>query len=96
MLCSVYKSIRKDGAYLYVMKKGDFSQVPEQLMTMFGPPSLMMTFNLEGRKLAHVDVNKVKASLESDGFFLQLPPPPENVLETYKAMKAAQMQSHTE
>jgi uncharacterized protein YcgL (UPF0745 family) len=37
-----------------------------------------------------VDVEKVKASLQNEGFFLQLPPPPENLLEKYKEQKAQQ------
>jgi uncharacterized protein YcgL (UPF0745 family) len=88
MLCTVYKSSKKEGTYLYVEKKDDFSRVPETLLTMFGKPILVMTFNLAGRDLARVDVEKVRASIKDEGFFLQLPPPPENELENYKARKA--------
>ncbi|MFB9133695.1 YcgL domain-containing protein [Vibrio sp. AK197] len=90
MLCTIYKSTKKEGAYLYVPKKDDFSQVPDTLMAMFGKPSLVMMINLDGRDLAQVDVAKVKQSLIDDGFFLQLPPPPENLLEKYKEQKAKQ------
>lgn len=88
MLCSIYKSNKKEGAYLYIPKKDDFSDVPDSLMEMFGKPFFVMVIKLDGRKLAQVDIEKVKASLQSDGFFLQLPPPPENLLETYKKEKA--------
>lgn len=87
MLCSIYKSTKKEGAYLYISKKDDFSSVPEPLMTMFGKPVFVMVIKMDGRKLAQVDIEKVKVSLEEDGFFLQLPPPPENLLETYKKQK---------
>ncbi|NCG70007.1 hypothetical protein GWK93_03210, partial [Vibrio parahaemolyticus] len=76
--------------YLYIPKKDDFSQVPDTLMQMFGKPIPVMTIKLDGRKLAQVDIEKVKASLQNDGFFLQVPPPPENLLEKYKEQKAQQ------
>ncbi|MDA0147052.1 YcgL domain-containing protein [Vibrio sp. LaRot3] len=88
MLCAIYKSSKKEGAYLYLPKKDDFSQVPDQLMQMFGKPTMVMVVKLEGRTLAQVDVEKVKQSLNSDGFFLQLPPPPKNLLDEYKEQKA--------
>lgn len=90
MLCTIYKSTKKEGAYLYVPKKDDFSQVPDTLMSMFGKPSLVMMINLDGRELAQVDIEKVRQSLKEDGFFLQLPPPPENLLDQYKERKAQQ------
>lgn len=90
MLCSIYKSTIKDGAYLYVPKRDNFSDVPEELMKMFGKPVFVMMIKLDGRKLAQVDVNKVQASIQEQGFFLQLPPPPENVLEQFKDLMAAQ------
>ncbi|WP_428771532.1 YcgL domain-containing protein [Vibrio sp.] len=93
MLCSIYKSSKKEGTYLYVPKKDDFSQVPDSLMQMFGKPQFVMVIKLDGRKLAQVDIEKVTASLESDGFFLQLPPPPENLLEQYKERKKQQTQT---
>ena len=89
MFCSIYKSTKKQGAYLYIEKKDDFSSVPKELMGMFGTPTMVMVVNLAGRTLASVDVEKVKASIKQEGFFLQLPPPPENLLEKYKQDKAA-------
>lgn len=86
MLCTIYKSAKKEGTYLYVAKKDDFSQVPEQLMQMFGKPILVMTLNITSRELAQVDVAKVKNDLVEQGFFLQLPPQKENVLEEFKAL----------
>ncbi|WED22576.1 YcgL domain-containing protein [Vibrio sp. JC009] len=90
MLCSIYKSTKKDGAYLYIPKRDDFSQVPEQLMQMFGKPTFVMLIKLDERKLAQVDIEKVKESLNEQGFFLQLPPPPENVLEQFKELNRKQ------
>jgi hypothetical protein len=90
MLCSIYKSSKKEGTYLYVSKKDDFSQVPDALMQMFGKPSFVMVIKMQGRTLAQVSIEKVKESLKSDGFFLQVPPPPVNELELHKERKAQQ------
>jgi uncharacterized protein YcgL (UPF0745 family) len=93
MLCSIYKSSKKEGTYLYIPKKDDFSQVPDTLMQMFGKPTLVMVVKLEGRTFAQVNIERVKESLENEGFFLQLPPPPQNLLEQYKQQKAQQKES---
>lgn len=37
-------------------------------MQMFGKPSHVMTVNLEGRSLALVNIEKVKESLNNEGF----------------------------
>tara|TARA_Y100001956_G_C4073037_1_gene164796 strand:+ start:186 stop:473 length:288 start_codon:yes stop_codon:yes gene_type:complete len=93
MLCAIYKSSKKEGAYLYIPKKDDFSQVPDTLMQMFGKPIMVMVIKLDGRQLASVDIEKVKKSLDEEGFFLQLPPPPKNLLDEYKEQKKARQQS---
>lgn len=91
MLCSIYKSSKKEGTYLYIPKRDDFSQVPDALKQMFGKPIFVMLVNLQQRQLAQVNVDKVKESLQEQGFFLQLPPPTENLLEQHKERKASQM-----
>ncbi len=90
MLCAIYKSSKKVGAYLYIVKKDDFSKVPEALMQMFGKPTMVMVVKLQGRSLAQVDVEIVKQSLIDAGYFLQLPPPAKNLLDEYKEQKARQ------
>ena len=93
MLCAIYKSPKKEGTYLYINKKDDFSAVPEALMNTFGVPQLVMVLKLqEGRQLAQADVEKVKVALADTGFYLQVPPPVTNLLEQYKAEKAAKNQ----
>ncbi len=59
-------------------------------MQMFGKPIPVMTIKLDGRKLAQVDIEKVKASLQNDGFFLQVPPPPEKPIRKVQRQKAQQ------
>lgn len=86
MICAVYKSPKKDEMYLYLPKRGDFSKVPEPLLAVFGTPVFVTLLNLTGeRKLAREDTGKVLENLDGQGFHLQMPPPPENLLAEHKA-----------
>lgn len=86
MLCAIYKSARKAQTYLFVNKRDDFATVPDELMKMFGTPNLVTLINLATKdKLAMADLEKVKTSLVEQGFYLQLPPPPEDLLKEHKA-----------
>lgn len=77
MQCYIYKSLKKDELYLYLKKKDDFSDIPEPLFKNFGPLQFVMELDLTPeRKLAREDAKKVLASLDSQGFFVQLPPAP--------------------
>ncbi|MBS3797619.1 YcgL domain-containing protein [Pseudoalteromonas sp. BDTF-M6] len=82
MLCAVYKSKKKADTYLYLPKRDDFSDVPQPLMDMFGTPQFVMLINLATKtQLALADLAKVKEQLSEQGFYLQLPPPTENMLD---------------
>lgn len=76
-LVRVYRSTRKQEMYLYVDARADLGPVPDELMARFGKPvealSLMLTAD---RTLARADAVRVLECIESDGFYLQLPPPP--------------------
>jgi uncharacterized protein YcgL (UPF0745 family) len=86
MLCVVYKSPNKEGAYLYLERRDDFRQVPTALLDTFGKPQLITVLNLAKREhLAQIDIHKLQAALKTQGFYLQLPPPPVNLLEQHKA-----------
>ena len=86
MLCAIYRSNKKDQTYLYVNQRDDFSQVPESLMSVFGVPALVTMTNLDTKKkLALADLDKVKQSLKEQGYYLQLPPPKEDLLAQHKA-----------
>ncbi|MGK2960085.1 MAG: YcgL domain-containing protein [Candidatus Malihini olakiniferum] len=81
MFCVIYRSTKRDQTYLYVDKKNNFYLVPEALMKSFGTPHLVMILPLDGsKKLVSADIKKVKLALKEAGFYLQLPPPPENLL----------------
>lgn len=87
MYCVIYRSSKREQTYLYVEKKDDFSRVPAELMKSFGLPHLVMLLPLDGsKKLASADIEKVKQMLKEQGFYLQLPPPPENLLDELQAI----------
>jgi len=74
MFCTIYKSPKKSGAYLYLADKDDFAAVPNVLLTMLGDLSYLMELELRPeRKLAQEDVREVIRSLQEQGWFLQLP-----------------------
>ena len=86
MLCAIYKSARKAQTYIFVKTRDDFSSVPDGLMKTYGTPQLVTLVNLATKnKLAMADLEKVKANLDEAGFYLQLPPPQEDLLKTHKA-----------
>lgn len=86
MLCTIYKSSKKSQTYLFVKQRDDFSSVPAPLMSMFGTPTLVTVMNLANKeKLALADIDKVKENLNGQGYYLQLPPPQENLLDQHKA-----------
>ncbi|NRA70158.1 MAG: YcgL domain-containing protein [Gammaproteobacteria bacterium] len=84
MLCSVYKSSKKADTYLYIAKRDDFSPVPSLLMEKFGRPIFVMIVPLQKRDLAVAENEKVIAKIKQQGFYLQIPPPVEDLLKSFK------------
>jgi len=75
MQCFVYKGSRKTDTYLYVTKEGDFSQIPDALLTLLGDLEQVLTVDLTMReKLANADIQVVSKQLESQGYYVQMPP----------------------
>ena len=73
--CWVYRSPRKEGMYIYLMREGAFELLPELLLQRFGKPELVMQLELHPeRQLAREDVLKVLGNLQDQGYHLQLPP----------------------
>ncbi|MBQ4877838.1 YcgL domain-containing protein [Pseudoalteromonas luteoviolacea] len=90
MLSAVYKSSKKADTYLFVEKRDDFSKVPEPLMSTFGTPIFVMLVDLARReKLGVADLSTVKEKLTEQGFYLQIPPPEENLLDEFKKRNGA-------
>jgi uncharacterized protein YcgL (UPF0745 family) len=75
MPCYIYKSLKKHLLYLYISQKDDFSRVPAELLQSLGTLEFVLELELTPeRKLAKEDSQKVLASLQNKGFFVQLPP----------------------
>jgi len=75
MQCFIYKSLKKDYLYLYLVNKDDFSKVPEELLSNFGKLEFVMDIELSAeRKLAREDPQKIIECLKHQEFFVQLPP----------------------
>lgn len=97
MLCVIYKSTKKEQTYLFVKTRDDFSTVPEPLMLTFGTPTLVTIINLATKeKLAFADLVKVKANLNGQGYYLQLPPPKEDLLKQHLADMTEQNEAKKE
>jgi uncharacterized protein YcgL (UPF0745 family) len=74
-LVEIYRGTRKPGAYLYVDKARGLTDVPAALLGQFGEPEPVMTLLLDARrKLARADATQVLATIEEQGYYLQMPP----------------------
>ncbi len=70
---------------MFIKQRDKFEDVPKALMAMFGTPTLVTIVNLANKdKLGLADINKVKTNLIDPGYYLQLPPPEEDLLKTHK------------
>ncbi len=87
-ICSIYKSSKREEMYLYVEKSNGLKDVPEALMQLFGKPTKVMDAILTPQKqLARIDINKLLEELRVNGFYLQMPPPQENLLDEHLKMQ---------
>ena len=81
MLCQVYSGSRKAETYLYVEFGREHSTLPEALLEQLGELSQVMILDLAKREqLANADIQLVRSALQEQGFYLQLPPGPEEYL----------------
>lgn len=75
VISEIYRSPKEEGMYLYVKKEEGLTRVPEALLQKFGQPQPAMVLVLTpAKKLARVAIEKVLESLETHGYYLQLPP----------------------
>ncbi|VUD69019.1 Protein YcgL [Thalassocella blandensis] len=75
LITQIYRSTKKEGAYLYTILGSNVNELPEALLKQLGKlePAMVLKLN-EDRKLAQADVKKVIHSLQENGYYLQLPP----------------------
>jgi uncharacterized protein YcgL (UPF0745 family) len=76
MQCYVYRSRRKQGSFLFLPEKDNFTRVPTVLLNIFGTPEFSFDFHLDdGRKLVlKIEAREIRRVMQENGFFLQLPP----------------------
>jgi len=78
ILCSIFRSERQEGAYLYTPFKTDsnaLAEVPGELLAQLGTLTEVMKLKLTpDRKLAQANTTRVIQQLEEKGYYLQLPP----------------------
>lgn len=75
IICTIYRSERKAGAYLYTTMQQGLEPVPAGLLGQLGELVEVMAITLEpGRKLANADIETVMVALKEQGFYLQMPP----------------------
>lgn len=73
--CDIYKGSKRQEMYLYVPSETGLKQVPEQLLATFGELQLVMSLVLDQtKKLARAEISTVMAELQSQGYYLQMPP----------------------
>jgi hypothetical protein len=64
--------------YLYVDRQEGTARVPQELLSRFGEPEEALSLELTPeRSLARVQGNTVLEAIELSGYYLQLPPAPD-------------------
>lgn len=80
MKAYVYRSAKRDDTYVYLRDAGDFSVLPPPLAERLGALTQVMELELTPeRRLARADVAVVRENLAQVGYFLQLPPVPDDL-----------------
>lgn len=84
MHCDIYKASTRDEMYAYIARPNypndtdtldPLAVLPEPVRKALGRPKFVMHLDLaQTPKLARVPIGQVLESLQSKGFFLQLPP----------------------
>ena len=86
IICSIYRSKKKDEMYLYVDKTKALSLVPEALLAMFGKPEHRMDMLLTvDKKFAKAKAEDILSNIDTQGYYLQMPPVREEyMLDLYR------------
>ena len=85
-ICSIYRSAKQEGIYLFVDKTEDTQRVPQELLKRLGKIELAMTILIHNqRSLALADPQKVLQSIVEQGYYLQLPPRPDQSMAAIRS-----------
>ena len=59
---------------MFVAEKGEFSELPEALLNLFGQPEFSFEFLLTSERTLQIgDAQEILEKIEEQGFYLQLP-----------------------
>ncbi len=85
MKCTVYRSNKKLGAYVYCTEAVTPDKLPDELKTLLGACESVMTLDLAIRdKLGREDIAQVRLNLKDQGYHLQMPPKDFTQVTEYK------------
>ena len=76
MKTNIFRASKRDELYVYLKEGMTPDELPVALQEATGELEFAMQLELhDERKLARADVKQVMASLEDQGFYVQMPPP---------------------
>ncbi|MCL4150734.1 UNVERIFIED_CONTAM: hypothetical protein GTU68_010583 [Idotea baltica] len=74
MQVTVYRSSEKEGMYVYMAEQTSLDTLPAPVMKQLGKPEKALEFDLKAqRSLPNADASEVLATIESQGFYVQMP-----------------------
>ncbi len=74
MQVAVYRSSEKEGMYVYMAEQTSLDTLPAPVMKQLGNPEKALEFDLSAnRALPNANASEVLASIESQGFYVQMP-----------------------
>lgn len=74
MQVTIYRSSVKDGLYVYMDSEATLESLPAAVRKQLGEPEKAMELDLDkNRKLSNAEAGEVLASIESQGFYVQMP-----------------------
>lgn len=83
MLVRVLRSPKKADTYLYLPLKAEIDELPEVLQGLFKPEQLVTKLSITPeRQLARISGVKLLEHLNTEGYYLQVPPPVVSLLKT--------------
>ncbi|MCB1756639.1 MAG: YcgL domain-containing protein [Gammaproteobacteria bacterium] len=86
MQCFVYRSLKKNGLYIYLSQQDDFEKIPDAVKNKIGELEFALEFELhEDRKLAKEDASTVIENIKNNGFHIQMPKDIEGLLAEISA-----------
>ena len=82
MHCAIYKGDNKANTFLFIEQKDEFARLPETLLQLLGKLTFIMELELTpNRALAQANPRDVLEHLESQGYYIQMPPSQGHILD---------------